>query len=587
MASSSALNLSNCSLCLHRLTDVVTIPCGHVYCKGCTEGFVSEYGNTGKYSCTQCGQSFTQSPEQDEQVDEVVRRLMKTSLQADHSMASNAGPEDVACDICTGPKHKAIKSCLVCLASYCDDHLKLHNDLNTRTPHTLVDTTGQLQGMTCPLHNKLLEVYCRTDKQCLCCLCMLDNHKGHDTISAAAGRAEKEEETKKSKQRITERQEQLKELRAAKTTLRDMALATEEESERLFKELIQGIKSSHSEMKALIRAQERAELERVEDLLIRLEREIGELKRSDAELEQLSHTQNHIHFLQAAQSLYLLPGSADVPALAVNPQFSFGEVIKSITELKVQIEDIWQREIKTISSGVKKDKIVVPSEPKTREDFLQYFVPLSLDPNTAHKNLRLSEENRAVSCDLEPQPYPDSPERFDWWAQVLSREALSGRCYWEAQWTGLYGADIAVSYGDISRKGEGDNCGFGYNKQCWSLDCSISRYAFVHNNEETEISVPTSHRIGVYLNYRAGLLSFYSVSEDSMTLLHRVETRFTQPVNAGFGLYGGSTAKICQPGKEAQKQTNTEKTKRVTYVKNGEHKRRMCSIRYEARQKRK
>ncbi|KAI4896525.1 hypothetical protein NFI96_001138, partial [Prochilodus magdalenae] len=288
----------------------------------------------------------------------------------------------------------------------------------------------------------------------------------------------------------------------------------------------------------------------------------------------------------SAQSLYRLPGSTDVPDMEANPQFSFGEVVKSISKLKGQIEDVWQREIKTISTEVRGDKFLVPSEPKTRQDFLQYLVPLALDPNTAHKNLSLSEDNRAVSCDLEAQPYPDHLERFNWWAQVLSREALSGRCYWEVQWTGLYGADIAVSYRDISRKGEGDDCGFGYNKHSWSLDCSISRYAFVHNNEEMEISVPTSHRIGVYLDYRAGLLSFYSVSEDSMTLLHRADTRFMQPVYAGLGLYRGSTAKICQPCKEEERPKNTESVTRVKSLVKPVKYKRVQSMKSDARQKR-
>ncbi|XP_072553446.1 tripartite motif-containing protein 16 isoform X2 [Salminus brasiliensis] len=567
----------DCSLCLKRLADVVSIPCGHTYCRSCTEGFLSEYENTGKYSCTECGQSFYRRPfYQDRPVDDIVDGLLKTALQADHSTASHPGPEDVDCDICTGPEHKAIKSCLECLASYCDEHLRLHNDLNPRTPHALVDATGQLQGMTCRLHDKLLEVYCRTDQRCICCRCMLDDHKGHDMVSASTGRAEKEE-FRKSKEMIVEKEKQLKELNAAKQSLRDLALATEEESERLFAKLVQRIQSSHAEMKAQIRAQEEAELERVEGLLTQLEQEIAELKRSDAELEQLLCSQNHIRFLQSVQSLYLLPGSADAPNMAVNPQFSFGELVKSISVLKAQIEDIWLQEMTKISTAVKKDKFVVPSEPKTREEFLQYLVPLTLDPNSAHRNLRLSEENQAVACDLEPQPYPNHPERFDWWAQVLSREALSGRCYWEAQWTGLYGADVAVSYGDISRKGQGDDCGFGYNKHCWSLDCSISRYAFVHNNEETEIAVPTSHRIGVYLDHRAGLLSFYSVS-DSMTLLHRVDTRFTQPVYAGFGLYQGSTARMCQPGKEAQRQTDVQRTRRSASVKTVEKTRRMWNL---------
>ncbi len=116
----------------------------------------------------------------------VAEALERTGLQMEQA-------EDVECDSCSDRKEKAIKTCLVCLASYCETHLRLHNELNARKAHLLVDVTEQLQRKTCPQHHKLLEVYCRTDRQCICCLCMLDtNHKGHDMVSAATERAEKQ-----------------------------------------------------------------------------------------------------------------------------------------------------------------------------------------------------------------------------------------------------------------------------------------------------------------------------------------------------------------------------------------------------------
>ncbi|KAB5546652.1 hypothetical protein PHYPO_G00074500 [Pangasianodon hypophthalmus] len=593
-------NLPECCLCLTKSKDVVTIPCGHYYCTSCTDGLVSKYERTGSYSCPQCSQTFSTKPDQDGPVDTAVDSLRETDLYTEPSAAPAAGPssssltrpeqgspvdklrktafhmhttadttsrpEDVACDACTDSTHKAVRSCLMCLASYCDTHLRLHNDLHVRAAHTLVDASDQLQATSCSIHGKVLEVYCLKDKQRICCMCMLEDHKGHDMV--AAGQAEKKEELRNSKQMITEQEKQLKELRLAKNSLRHIAIATEEESERLFTELIRSIQGSQSLMKVLIRAQERAELDRIKEVMKQVEEELTELKRSDAEMEQLSSTQNDIHFLQSVQALSLT--SANVLKMTVNPQFSFGEVVKSISVLKEQIEDIWQREFDQIAAAVKKDKIVVPSEPKTRKDFLQYLVPLSLDPNTAHQSLKMCEE-KSVACSTKCQPYPDHTERFDWWAQVLCREPLNTRCYWEAEWTGLHGVDIAVSYRDITRKGEDDECSFGYNKQSWSLDCAILKYAFVHDNVETDISAPVSHRIGVYLDYKAGVLAFYSVS-DCMTLLHRAETRFTQPLYAGFGLYQGSTVKICQPDTEA-KQTDTQRIKSST-TENGKNTRR-------------
>uniref|UniRef100_A0A3B1JP86 B30.2/SPRY domain-containing protein n=1 Tax=Astyanax mexicanus TaxID=7994 RepID=A0A3B1JP86_ASTMX len=155
---------------------------------------------------------------------------------------------------------------------------------------------------------------------------------------------------------------------------------------------------------------------------------------------------------------------------------------------------------------------------------------LTLDPNTANNLLLLSERNTVVTRSNTVQPYPDHPDRFDGWAQVLCRESVSGRCYWEVEWRGDGGVDIAVSYKSISRKG-GWECGFGCNNdQSWRLSSNSSRYTFKYNNRETVISgVPVSSRVGVYVDHRAGTLSFYSIS-DTMTLIHRVQNTFTQPL---------------------------------------------------------
>ncbi|XP_053087762.1 tripartite motif-containing protein 16-like isoform X1 [Pangasianodon hypophthalmus] len=192
-------------------------------------------------------------------------------------------------------------------------------------------------------------------------------------------------------------------------------------------------------------------------------------------------------------------------------------------------------------------QMILPSEPKSREDFLHHFCDLTLDPDTAHNHLTLSEKNRAVTFRVREQPYSDHPERFDCWLQVLSKESMCGHCYWEVEWSSHGWIYIAVSYKGISRKGVSDDCGFGYNDQSWSLQCSPSKLCFCHNNIETELGVPSSSRIGVYVDHSAGTLSFYSVS-DTMKLLHRVHTTFTQPLYAGFWMpYYGTTVRLCDP----------------------------------------
>ncbi|KAJ8278165.1 hypothetical protein GJAV_G00084610 [Gymnothorax javanicus] len=234
---------------------------------------------------------------------------------------------------------------------------------------------------------------------------------------------------------------------------------------------------------------------------------------------------------KSCQSVCAPPEPGDLPSITVSPHITFEAVKRSVSELKERLEDVSKSEFIRVSEKVKFN--ILGLDPETREDFLQYSCQLTLDPNTAHQELRLSEGNREVTRVGEDQSYPGHPERFDYWSQVLCREGLSGRCYWEAEWSGV-GVSMALSYKDISRKGEGNDSALGYNNKSWSLRCSPFSYSFWHNKESTKIPALSCSRIGVYLNHRAGTLSFYSVS-DTMTLLHRIQTTFTQPLY-GFGL---------------------------------------------------
>ncbi|ROL51265.1 NLR family CARD domain-containing protein 3 [Anabarilius grahami] len=168
----------------------------------------------------------------------------------------------------------------------------------------------------------------------------------------------------------------------------------------------------------------------------------------------------------------------------------------------------------------------------------------TLDLNTVNKHLRLSENNRVITVTDTVQPYPDHPDRFDVYAQVLCRESACGRCYWEIKRRGF--VSISVSYKSIRRKGSGDKCEFGYNDQSWSLFCSSDSCLFTHNNRGTKLPVESIiSRIGVYVDHSAGTLSFYSISGDTMILIHTVQTTFTQPLYPGFTVEYGSLVKLC------------------------------------------
>ncbi|KAI2665837.1 Stonustoxin subunit alpha [Labeo rohita] len=233
-----------------------------------------------------------------------------------------------------------------------------------------------------------------------------------------------------------------------------------------------------------------------------------------------------------------------------------------VCQLRDKLEDFCKEELKKISDRVTFNNIV----PGPRNDFLQCkcvrVLPvedshqLTLDLNTVNKRLRLSENNRLITVTDTDHQYPDHPDRFDVYPQVLCRESVCGRCYWEIEWSGRY-VLISVSYKSISRKGRGHKCVFGHNDQSWSLVCSPDRYVFIHNKIQSRLPVKSIssgigvcddyvRRIGVFVDVSAGTLSFYSVSE-TMSLIHTVRTTFTQPLYPGFTVSIGSSVKRCHP----------------------------------------
>ncbi|XP_032420373.1 tripartite motif-containing protein 16-like [Xiphophorus hellerii] len=540
----------SCSICLDLLKDPVTIPCGHSYCMNCINSFWDEGEQKNNYHCPQCRETFTPRPvlKKSTMLAALVEQLKKTGLQAAAADLRSAGPEDVACDFCTGRKLKAIKSCLFCLASYCEKHLQPHYDVAPLKKHKLVEPSKNLQENICSKHDEVMKMFCRTDQKCICYLCSVDEHQGHITVSAAAERTERQRELEERRgniqQRIQDREKDVKLLQQEVEAINHSADKTVEDSEKIFTELIRLLQKRSSDVKQQIRSQQETEVSRVKDVQEKLEQEITELKRKDAELEQLSHTEDHNQFLLNYPSLPALSESTHSSSINIRPLRHFEDVAAAVSELREKLQDVLRDSWTNISLMVTEvDVLLSEPEPKSRDDFLKYSCEITMDPNTAHTLLVLSEGNRKVTAMNQPQSYSSHPDRFtDYW-QVLSKESLTGRCYWEVEWRGS--VVVSVAYKNISRAGGGNDCGFGRNDKSWALYCNTSEFG--HNNIWTSRSGPVSSRVGVYLDHRAGILSFYRVSE-SMTLIHRVQTRFTEPLHAGVRFWSSEgSAEFCKP----------------------------------------
>ncbi|XP_028450409.1 tripartite motif-containing protein 16-like [Perca flavescens] len=539
----------SCSICLDLLKDPVTTPCGHNYCMNCIKSHWDGEDCKYIYSCPQCRKTFIPRPVllKNNLLADLVEELKKTGLQAAPADHCYAGAEDVACDVCTGRKLKAHKSCLQCLASFCEKHLQLHYESETFKKHKLVEPSKKLQENVCSRHDEVMKMFCRTDQQLICYLCSVDEHKDHDTVSAAAERAERQRELEGSRQtiqqRIQDREKDVKLLQQQAEAINLSADKAVEDSEKIFTELIRLLEKRSSDVKQQVRSQQKREVSRVRELQEKLEQEITELKRKDAELKKLSHTEDHTQFLHNYPSLSPLSQSAS--SIHICPLSCFEDVTAAVSEVRDKLQDVLREKRTKVSlTGTEVDVLLLQPETKTRAGFLKYSREITLDPNTLNTMLLLSEGNRKATFMSKQQSYPSRPDRFTNRYQVLSRVSLIGRCYWEVEKRG--GVDVAVSYKNISRAGGSDECGFGRNAKSWTLYCYNNSYTFCYNKVQTPVSGPESSRVGVYLDHSAGILSFYSVSE-TMTLLHRVQTTFTQPLYAGLYVYGyGSSAELCK-----------------------------------------
>uniref|UniRef100_A0A3Q2D380 Tripartite motif-containing protein 16-like n=1 Tax=Cyprinodon variegatus TaxID=28743 RepID=A0A3Q2D380_CYPVA len=349
--------------------------------------------------------------------------------------------------------------------------------------HQLVDPSFQFHENICSRHDEVMKMFCRTDQRSICYVCTVDEHKGHDIVSGEAERMEKQ-----------------KKLEVNKT---------------IFTEVIYLLQQRSFELSQQIRSQQDLEVSRVKDLQEKLEQEICELKKKDFELQHLSQTEDHNHFFLNFSSLSSLNQFQDTL------RRKWADISLRVTEVDVLLSE-------------------PEPDPKKRSGFLKFTKKISLDPKTAHKQLLLDEGNRRIT--LMSQTSPDHPERFSVPFQILSRQSLTGRCYWEVKLGGL-GGYVAVAYKEVYKA----DTEFGANDKSWALFSSLNKNIFLHNKIQTLIPGSKFSRIGVYVNQRAGTLSFYNVSEN-MTLLHRVQTTFTQPLYAGIRMYCkfGDTAEICK-----------------------------------------
>ncbi|KAI3371235.1 hypothetical protein L3Q82_023545, partial [Scortum barcoo] len=413
-----------CSICLDVFTDPVSTPCGHNFCKTC----ITEHWNFNvQCQCPNCKEVFYTRPELQVNtfISEMAAQFRQSAQQEAAAAAaqSNKCPNqgEVPCDVCTGTKLKALKSCLVCLASYCETHLEPHLTASCLKRHQLMEPVENLEGRMCTKHDKLLELFCKTDQMCVCMLCTVSDHKTHDVVPLKEEYEGKKAELGKTEaeiqQMIQKRRLKIEEIKQSVELSKEGADREIADGVQVFTALKESVERSQAELIHTIKEKQRKTEKQAEGFIKELEQEISELKKRSSEVKQLSQSEDHLHLLQSFPSLNAAPPTKNWSRVSIHPPSYEGTVRRAVNQLE-----------ETLSKLMKK---LFEAELKRVQ---QYAVDVTLDPDTAHPELILSDDGKQVKHGDVWNNLPDNPERFDHWLNVLAEQSFSsGRFYYEVQ----------------------------------------------------------------------------------------------------------------------------------------------------------
>nr|XP_033499155.1 E3 ubiquitin-protein ligase TRIM21-like [Epinephelus lanceolatus] len=427
--------------------------------------------------------------------------------RASSSEQQAAEPGDVPCDVCTGPKVKALKSCLVCLVSYCETHLEPHLTASGLKRHQLIDPVENLEGRMCTKHDKLLELFCKTDQMCLCMLCTVLDHKSHDVVPL-----KEEYERKKSKlgktgaeiqQMIKERRLKIQEFKDSVSISRAIADREIANRNHVFTKLKEAIERNQAKLIESTEEKHRMTEKQAEGFIKELEQEISELEKRSDELEQLLFSEDHLNLVQKFPSLDAASPTKNWTQVKVCLPSYEGTVRTTVD----QLVEMFKNEMK---------KLLTEFELKTVQ---QSAVDVTLDPDTAHPRLILSEDGKQVHCAHVRKNLPENPKRFSRGLCVLGKQFVSsGKFYFEVQVKGKTNLALGVVRESVNRKGPITvNTNNGY-WTIWSINENICHSVTESLVRLSQKSKP--EKVGVFVDYDEGLVSFYDVDAAALIYIY-------------------------------------------------------------------
>ncbi|XP_042259670.1 E3 ubiquitin-protein ligase TRIM21-like [Thunnus maccoyii] len=522
-----------CSICLDVFTYPVTIPCGHNFCKTC----ITEHWNVNlQCQCPVCKDVFDRRPDLrvntfiSEMAAQFRQSAVKKTSSCSEQQCTNTG--EVLCDICTETKLKAVKSCLVCLTSYCETHLEPHQRITGLKRHKLIDPVENLEDRMCKKHDRPLELFCKTDQMCVCQFCTESDHKSHvfaPVIEEYEGKKVELGETEAGIQKmIQERRLKIQQIKQSVKISKEDADRETAASVQVFTALIQSVERGLVQLIDMIEEKQKTTEKQAEGFVKELEEEISELMKRSAEVEQLSHTEDHLQFLQSFSSLNPAPPTKDWTEVRVHSSYE-GTVRRAVA----QLEETLSKEMEKLCADVELKRVQ------------QFAVDVTLDPETAHVALILSDDGKQVTCGYVKKNLPDNPERFSCCRCVLGKQSFSsGRFYYEVQVKGKTAWDFGVVRESINRKGQIIG---SPNNGIWAIWLRNGNEYKALTGPPVLLSLKSKpQKVGVFVDYEEGLVSFYDV--DAATLIYSfTDCNFTEKLYLMFSPCNNNGGKNSAP----------------------------------------
>lgn len=489
-----------CSICLDVFTLPVTTACGHNFCKSC---IAQDWDLRVQWTCPLCKRAFPERPELQVNtfISEMVAVYRRGAQQGqEQGQGQEAGPGDVPCDLCSGTKMKALKSCKVCLVSFCQTHLGPHQTVPGLQRHQLIDPVENLESRMCPKHSKELELFCRSDQTYLCSVCMVSEHQTHEFLPLEK---EYEQETVELAEGIQElindRNIYINAFTNSVELSRRNADQKVAEGVQAFTALMEAVEGGLENLVRSIEETQRRAQQALEGHITELKEEVGELEKRRTEVQNAPLSGDPLQLLQDLRSMNARAAPRkDWLQVDFHPPFHEGSVVRAMAQLEM-----------TVSQQMK--SLIEDELKRVRH----YAVDVTFDPETAHPTLILSGDGKQVSPGDTKQNLPESPKRFTINPCVLGKESFSsGRFYFEVQVKGKTEWDCGVARESINRKEDVPlSPGDGY----WAVWLRKRTKFKALNDPPVCLCLKSRpNAVGVFVDYKEGVVSFYDVDAPAL-----------------------------------------------------------------------